>query len=94
VQAIVDNPLLAAGESVRGHEFHWSSFQTKTEKSKISPEFASAYKVLEQGGKLEGFRFKNVLASYIHLHFGSKKNLAPRFVQACLRRAGMNQGLS
>lgn len=93
VQAITDNPLLAAGESVRGHEFHWSSFQAKSETPATSAKRIGqspyAYKVLEQNQKLEGFRFKNVLASYIHLHLGSKKSLAPRFVQSCIRWASM-----
>jgi len=32
--------------------------------------------------ELEGFRHKNVLASYIHLHFRSDARLAANFVAA------------
>jgi len=31
----------------------------------------------------EGFRLRNCLASYIHLHFGSNREIAGAFVTAC-----------
>ena len=72
--------LLAAGETVRGHEFHFSSMQEGT------ATVPSAYDVLDQPGRREGFVTHNVLASYIHVHMGSKASLAPRFVATCTRR--------
>jgi cobyrinic acid a,c-diamide synthase len=70
---------LAAGETVRGHEFHFSSMQDG------STAVPSAYEVLDQPGRREGFVVHNVLASYMHIHLGSKASLAPRFVATCAR---------
>ena len=77
VRAMQRNCLLAAGETVRGHEFHFSSLQDVT--AAVPP----AYEVLDQPGRREGFVMQNVLASYIHIHLGSKASLAPHFVATC-----------
>jgi cobyrinic acid a,c-diamide synthase len=63
-------------EAVRGHEFHLSVLEEGTRES-------PAYEIVNQPGRKEGFRTKNSLASYVHLHFGSKKTLAPTFVEFC-----------
>lgn len=76
VEALDDGPLMKGGESVRGHEFHLS---TLTERTQIP----AAYRVPAQNGRLEGFRINNLLASYIHLHLGSKSGLARNFVNVC-----------
>ena len=76
VQALADGPLLRRGETVRGHEFHWSVL----EESKNNP---NAYKIIEGNDRIEGFHNKNVLASYIHLHMGSLASMALRFVDSC-----------
>lgn len=76
VCSLADNLLMRKGESVRGHEFHLSVLEGKQSGS-------PAYEVLDQPGRREGFRFKNTVASYIHLHFGSKNSLAPAFVDFC-----------
>src|SRR5262249_61563873 len=77
IRALQSNCLLAAGETVRGHEFHFSSMQDGT------TTVPSAYEVLDQSGRREGFVVHHVLASYMHIHLGSKASLAPRFVAAC-----------
>jgi len=79
IRAMQSNCLLAAGETVRGHEFHFSSMQD------VTVAVPSAYEVLDQPGRREGFVVHNVLASYIHIHLGSKASLAPRFVATCAR---------
>lgn len=71
--------LLAAGETVRGHEFHCSSLLD------IPSAIPAAYEVLDQPGRREGFVTQQVLASYMHVHFGSKASLAPRLVATCAR---------
>ena len=77
VAACADGPLLRAGESVRGHEFHWSVLQDPPDAAR------AAYRVLNQDGRPEGFRVGSVWASYIHIHLGSRPGLAQRFVAAC-----------
>jgi cobyrinic acid a,c-diamide synthase len=79
IRAKQNNCLLVAGECVRGHEFHFSSMQDHADAT------SSAYDVLDQLGRHEGFVCQNVLASYIHVHMGSKASLAPRFVDICAR---------
>ena len=77
VEALSDGSLLRKGESVRGHEFHWSVAD-----SPASAERA-AYAVRSQDGRIEGFRSGNLWASYIHVHMGSKPDMARRFVEEC-----------
>ena len=76
VRALNNCPVLREGETVRGHEFHWSTIER-------SAEEANAYAVIEKGGEREGFSRGNLLASYVHLHFGASASLAPSFVKSC-----------
>ena len=71
--ALCDTPLLKSGETVRGHEFHYSTWDGP----------ANAYRVRKRGKeRIEGFANKNILASYVHVHFASKPGLARRLVAA------------
>jgi cobyrinic acid a,c-diamide synthase len=71
--ALVDTPLLKAGETVRGHEFHYSTWDGP----------ANAYRVRKRGKeRVEGYASGNILASYVHVHFASKPSLARRLVAA------------
>lgn len=76
-----DAAIGAAGAVVRGHEFHYSEIGTMPE------EVERCYRVSRQGVALgaEGFRMRSCLASYIHLHFGSNREIAGTFVAACKR---------
>lgn len=78
VKALRDGPLLRKGEQVRGHEFHWSVLDNISG----GPD---AYQILDKDGRLEGFQKEGLLASYVHLHFGSLASMAPRFVEQCQR---------
>jgi cobyrinic acid a,c-diamide synthase len=84
-QAVGDSWLLAGGEMVRGHEFHYSIWQDRP------GDLAPAYRLLPPHGhgepQPEGACLGNLWASYVHLHFWSKPELATRFVAAC-RRGG------
>lgn len=79
VEALDDLPHLAKGERARGHEFHYSEWMTEPE---ADGELVRAYAVAGRRGddaKVEGYRWRNVTASYIHLHFASNPNLASRW---------------
>ena len=67
------------GAVARGHEFHYS------EMGEMPPEVERLYQVRKGQNDLgvEGYRYKNCLASYIHLHFGSNPGLAEAFVENC-----------
>jgi cobyrinic acid a,c-diamide synthase len=84
VQARRDSLLLRRGERIRGHEFHWSVADGDPDANH------AAYDVLPDGRRREGYAIDRVLASYVHLHFGSNPRLAPRFVEAA--RAWMAGG--
>ncbi len=66
------------GTMVRGHEFHWSD--VKNIDASITPffnaKFARSNKTLPRG-----LHYKNVWASYIHLHFGSNPSAVKAWVQ-------------
>jgi len=34
---------------------------------------------------VEGYADHNLLASYVHIHFASRPDMAPRFVETCRR---------
>lgn len=76
VTALADNPLLKKGDTVRGHEFHWSTLTG-------ADILSSAWSIKEKNGLKEGFINKNLLAAYIHIHFGSDPKLAPNFIESC-----------
>jgi cobyrinic acid a,c-diamide synthase len=80
VQACADSWLLRAGETMRGHEFHYSTWQHETEALpalyQIQPD------AFRPQPRLEGAHCSNILASYIHLHFLAMPELATRFVEA------------
>lgn len=71
-----DTILAERGARLRGHEFHWSQLQE-------GPTEDSPYQIISPVGGDEGFAKANLLASYVHLHFGSDPRLAANFVNAC-----------
>ena len=71
-------PLGRPGEKIRGHEFHYSEIKEVTGKVDL------AYQLSDRPGlkiREEGYMRKNVLGSYVHLHFGSNPRVAENFVR-------------
>lgn len=80
VIALQANAMLKKNEKARGHEFHYSEW------IRLESDNAFAYTIQPRLGgepQPEGFSKKNLLASYVHLHFASNPNLAGNFVNAC-----------
>lgn len=79
-EAATGSWLLARGEAVRGHEFHFSVWDGRPS------DLPSAYVLHSPGNggerREEGACLGSLWASYVHLHFWSKPELAMRFVLA------------
>lgn len=71
--------LWRAGESVRGHEFHYSTWQTDASLPSLYAFTPSRY---QREPRSDGVCAGNVIASYLHLHFLAKPELAERLVRA------------
>ncbi len=72
--------LSPKGQFYRGHEFHWSRITTQD--SGLRP----AYQMSNAEGDpigYEGFVGPNLLASYVHLHFGQNPLLPEKFLARC-----------
>ena len=86
------NPLGRPGEKIRGHEFHYS--EIKEGSGKVDPvvdhnSVNLAYQLSDRPGlkiREEGYLKKNVLGSYVHLHFGSNPRVAENFVRFLTRQ--------
>jgi cobyrinic acid a,c-diamide synthase len=74
-----DSILGPAGTVARGHEFHYSEME------EMPKEVERLYQVRKNGNPIgiEGYRYRNCLASYLHLHFGSCPEMAGTFVHNC-----------
>ncbi|BDV44408.1 cobyrinate a,c-diamide synthase [Geotalea uraniireducens] len=79
VELLADTVIGPAGTVARGHEFHYS------EMDELPSEVERAYRVSRGGTELgvEGVHYRNCLASYVHLHFGSNPGIAAAFVANC-----------
>ncbi len=80
VEPLSDTILAGPGTRLRGHEFHCAQWEDP------EPAF-SAYRILNQGGRREGYVRGNLLATFVHLHLATDPTLADRFVAACARYA-------
>jgi cobyrinic acid a,c-diamide synthase len=72
--AAADSVLAPAGLAVRGHEFH---------RTAVSPA-SSGPPAWAVGDRLEGFVQRGVHASFLHLHWAARPELAARVVQAAV----------
>jgi cobyrinic acid a,c-diamide synthase len=82
VRLTADSLWGAAGAQARGHSFHCS---TITEAGSTARHYHVRYS-LSRLEEEEGFRVKNILASYVHLHFLSNPDIPACLVES-IRRA-------
>ena len=73
--------LFAEGESVRGHEFHYSDWEGRPDN--LPPAYILQSPRDRDQSHPEGASLGSLWASYLHLHFWTKPELAVRFVTAC-----------
>jgi len=76
------NPFYPVGESLKGHEFHYS-------KAVLHPsdDTRTVFKVLRGGGingERDGLCRKNVLATYTHIHAGGNPEWAGRLLKVAV----------
>lgn len=80
--ALTSNLLAATGQSLRGHEFHYSTWidgptpGAGTEAWRTRSVQPGAVEVAQ------GYAHGNLLASYLHVHFGQDPRIAQRFAAA------------
>ncbi|WP_264454428.1 cobyrinate a,c-diamide synthase [Paenibacillus polymyxa] len=78
--ALQDCLLLEAGETIRGHEFHYSVMHY--DESSVPYSYAYQTKGM-RGLQSEGYAKGNLLAAYTHVHLASLPKAATRWVEQC-----------
>ncbi|NEP00612.1 MAG: cobyrinate a,c-diamide synthase [Symploca sp. SIO2E9] len=79
--ATQDSPLLKAGATVLGHEFHRSQLTVMPEKPLFKIQ---GYESKEQTkAATEGWQVHQLHASYIHLHWGGCPEIPAQFLKLC-----------
>ncbi|EFM12251.1 cobyrinic acid a,c-diamide synthase [Paenibacillus curdlanolyticus YK9] len=78
VKGLRDSLLLAEGETIRGHEFHYSTLIPDDEHY----PYAYETKGLRGQGK-DGYGLPSLTAGYTHVHFASNVGAARRFIAQC-----------
>ncbi|OCL26139.1 cobyrinic acid a,c-diamide synthase [Orenia metallireducens] len=79
--ATKDNLLLKSGEEIIGHEFHYSKLINLLEDNNYAYQLFGGKGA---DGRYEGIVADNLLASYLHLHFGSNLEMVKRFLAICM----------
>ncbi len=80
--ALNDNVLCQAGETLRGHEFHFSRMIPDGEPDRFP--WAFQFKKMRTGSVYPGgYASGNIVGSYLHMHFAGNEQAAERFVEKC-----------
>jgi len=78
--------LWQSGETVRGHEFHYSVWEDRP--ADLPWLYTCLPDALRPDARPEGACAGNILASYVHIHWLAAPHLAERFIVAARRRRG------
>src|SRR5712691_292676 len=76
------NILTRTGNTVRGHEFHFSALKDLPRDAEFAYELKRGIGV---GDGRDGWTCYDTLASYMHTSFASDERMAERFVDACAK---------
>ncbi len=89
VEVVLTRPchLGAVGTRVRGHEFHYSEIVGDPATFPVSLCYRLTGRKYRPE-QAEGYEVGSVLASYVHLHWGSAPHVAAHFVDAAWKRLG------
>ena len=83
VETVADNPFFEVGESMRGHEFHYTHMEASGAEG-----LSYAFRVRRGygfDGERDGLCHGSVLASYTHVHALGSRQWAPALVRAASR---------
>lgn len=80
VRARADSWLWRAGETVRGHEFHYSTWEQRP--AELDSLYTCLPDAFRPDERTEGVCHGSILASYIHVHWLACPHVAARFVTA------------
>jgi cobyrinic acid a,c-diamide synthase len=83
LEVVGENPFFTVGESIRGHEFHYTCIQPPSAR-----DLAFAFQVRRGygiDGRHDGLCRYNVLASYTHVHAQGTETWAPSLIRAAVR---------
>jgi cobyrinic acid a,c-diamide synthase len=89
-RAAADSWLYSAGDRMRGHEFHYSTWEGRP------ADLPPAYELLPRTSDsstdcspshMEGACLGSLWASYVHVHFGARPELVGRFIAAASARS-------
>lgn len=82
-----DTPIGPRGLTARGHEFHYSEMVSLPDgEGVLDARARSIYNVTDRVGEnrtAQGYLQQRTLGSYIHLHFGSRPEIAAAFIDNC-----------
>jgi cobyrinic acid a,c-diamide synthase len=79
--ALQSNLLVDRGVTLRGHEFRYSSWVCDSSSADTNTAWQVRGTRPEAPVDFVGYSQGNLLASYLHVHFGQRRELARRFVQ-------------
>ncbi|MFQ5354740.1 MAG: cobyrinate a,c-diamide synthase [Thermodesulfobacteriota bacterium] len=79
IEVLKGCPFLEEGQRIRGHEFRYSEFTGR--RIKAGSVFRAVHPGTGRPAPSGGYVFKNVLATYIHIHFASNPVFAMGFMR-------------
>jgi cobyrinic acid a,c-diamide synthase len=84
LETVEENPFYAVGETLRGHEFHYTYLKSSAEGLRFAFRVHRGHAF---DGERDGLCQRNVLACYTHVHALGTESWAPALVRAAARFA-------